>query len=52
MYPQQSKLYNRMTESQGRSKLATELMVYHMQVCVLVQAAKKGAVKFVLSYPP
>lgn len=31
----QSQLYQKITESQSRSKLATELMIYHMQVCTV-----------------
>ena len=32
----QSKLYKKMIESQGRSDIATELMIYHMHVCILL----------------
>ena len=31
----QSKLYKKMIESQGRSNVATELMIYHMNVILL-----------------
>ena len=34
-FSMQSKLYKRMIESQGRSDIATELMIYHMHVCIL-----------------
>ena len=33
-WPTQSKLYEAVMASQGRSSLATELMLYHMKVCV------------------
>ena len=32
----QSKLYKKMIESQGRSDIATELMIYHMHVCTCI----------------